>query len=94
MRLAVLATCRSAEGASLPGRVRICIPTALLTAEAVIDASEWAPALRTRTGGADGVLDLVAVRTLLDALRIARYGGRIAMPGSSAAASRSRRSIR
>jgi hypothetical protein len=42
MRLAVLATCRSAEGTSLPGRVRICIPTALLAAGARgVLASLW-----------------------------------------------------
>ena len=42
MRLAVLSTCRSAEGASLPGRVRICIPAALLAAGARgVLASLW-----------------------------------------------------
>lgn len=52
-----------------------------LGAEAVIDAPELAMALRARIGGADAVLDLVGVRTLLDSLRIARYGGRVAMAG-------------
>src|SRR5262245_15943859 len=52
-----------------------------LGAEPVIDAPELAPALRARTGGADAVLDLVGTRTLLDSLRIARYGGRVAMAG-------------
>lgn len=42
MRLAVLSTCRSAEGTSLPGRVRICIPAALLAAGARgVLASLW-----------------------------------------------------
>jgi NADPH:quinone reductase-like Zn-dependent oxidoreductase len=52
-----------------------------LGAEAVLDAPELAPALRARIGGADGVLDLIGVHTLLDSLRIARYGGRVAMAG-------------
>jgi NADPH:quinone reductase-like Zn-dependent oxidoreductase len=62
--------------------MRVIAPRGRRTsAEAVIDAPELAPALRARTGGADGVLDLVGVRTLLDSLRIARYGGRVAMAG-------------
>lgn len=42
LRLATLATCRSAEGARLPGRERICLPTALLDAGARgVIASLW-----------------------------------------------------
>jgi CHAT domain len=42
MRLATLATCRSAESAQLPGRERICLPTALLDAGARgVIASLW-----------------------------------------------------
>lgn len=42
MQLATLATCRSAEGAQLPGRERICLPTALLDAGARgVIASLW-----------------------------------------------------
>lgn len=42
MRLATLATCRSAESARLPGRERICLPTALLDAGARgVIASLW-----------------------------------------------------
>lgn len=52
-----------------------------LGAEPVLDAPELAPALRARTGGADAVLDLIGVRTLLDSLRIARHGGRVALAG-------------
>jgi NADPH2:quinone reductase len=53
-----------------------------LGAEAVLDAPALSPALRERLGGgADGVLDLVGVRTLTDSLRMVRYGGRVAMAG-------------
>jgi CHAT domain-containing protein len=42
MQLATLATCRSAESAQLPGRERICLPTALLDAGARgVIASLW-----------------------------------------------------
>lgn len=42
MQLATLATCRSAESARLPGRERICLPTALLDAGARgVIASLW-----------------------------------------------------
>jgi CHAT domain-containing protein len=42
MQLATLATCRSAQGAQLPGRERICLPTALLDAGARgVIASLW-----------------------------------------------------
>lgn len=44
-------------------------------------SAELAPALRARTGRADAVLDLVGIRTVLDSLRIARYGGRVAIAG-------------
>lgn len=42
LRLATLATCRSAEHAQLPGRERVCLPTALLDAGARgVIASLW-----------------------------------------------------
>ena len=42
LALATLATCRSAEHARLPGRERICLPTALLDAGARgVIASLW-----------------------------------------------------
>ncbi|HEX3762313.1 MAG TPA: CHAT domain-containing protein, partial [Kofleriaceae bacterium] len=42
MQLATLATCRSAQGAHLPGRERICLPSALLDAGARgVIASLW-----------------------------------------------------
>jgi CHAT domain-containing protein len=42
LQLATLATCRSAEHARLPGRERVCLPTALLDAGARgVIASLW-----------------------------------------------------
>ena len=53
-----------------------------LGAEAVVEGENLAAEVRRRVpAGVDGVLDIVGTATLLDSLRMARYGGRVALAG-------------
>jgi NADPH:quinone reductase len=71
--LHVLATTRSPEKARiLEG----------LGAEPLLEGRDLSTALRARMpGGVDRLLDIVGTSTLLDSLKMVRYGGRVAMAG-------------
>jgi NADPH:quinone reductase-like Zn-dependent oxidoreductase len=73
MRVRVLATSRSREKARL---------LESLDAEPLVEADDLATEVRRRVpAGVDGVLDIVGTRTMLDSLKMPRYGGRVAMAG-------------
>ncbi len=69
----VIATTRSADKLPL---------LESLGATALLDEGMLAPRIRERVpDGVDGVVDIVGTSTLLDSLRMVRYGGRAAMAG-------------
>lgn len=69
----VLATSRSQEKLPI---------LAALGAEPLLDAPDLSEQVRRRVpAGIDAVLEIVGNRTLLDSLKMARYGGRVAMAG-------------
>jgi NADPH:quinone reductase-like Zn-dependent oxidoreductase len=75
MDVRVLATTRSAS----PERARLLTR---LGAEVLVDTGELAAEVRRRVPrGVDGVFDNVGVRTLPDACKMVRYGGRVAWAG-------------
>ncbi|MEO7731017.1 MAG: zinc-binding dehydrogenase [Kofleriaceae bacterium] len=69
----VLATTRSLDRRSI---------IEALGATPIVDGPDLAGEVRARhLSGVDAVLDIVGTSTLLDSLRLARYGGRVAMAG-------------